>query len=100
MRENAAVRPHPIHCRLEAANVVMNIGSHDRLYLTHDEARNLASDLEMQVVCSAGTRTMFSVADVTVTAAEAWELVCRLGEVVNAGSHVTTGGAAWKREGF
>lgn len=81
--ENTTHSPRRFSCRLDEVAVVIDLGTDERpnvLYLTHDEAERLASDLKAELVCAGAEfgdepQGHFPVADVIVTSDEALRLV-------------------------
>jgi hypothetical protein len=101
--------PRRISCHLERATVVIDLSADDdmaRLYLTHDEAQKLATDLLVELICSnEHSPAGFVVADVPLTTAEAWELVDAIGDLLrgeDADHRLAKSGdrANWLKEGF
>jgi hypothetical protein len=106
--EITAASPRRISCHLDGATIVIDLGADDDpeiLYLTNEEARRIAYELEVKLVCKAdGAYVQLVVADVWLTEAESWDLVDAIGEVLRLdgpdASRVMIGGVPWQKEGF
>lgn len=112
MRKTPERTQGQISCRRDEEAVVIDLSADDDreiLFLTHDEARMLAFDLEAELVC-AGTgageqpRASFAVADVMLTSDEAWQLLDTLQDLLRFGNPDDCGakidGVPWLKEGF
>jgi hypothetical protein len=106
--EITAASPRRISCHLDGATIVIDLGADDDpeiLYLTNEEARRIAYELEVKLVCKAdGAYVQLVVADVWLTEAESWDLVDAIGEVLGLGNpdvcQANIGGVPWLKEGF
>lgn len=77
------------------AMISVALSSSDRLFLTKAEAGRLANQLRQELVCRTADRTgdLVVVADLSLTAVEAWGLVDRL-------NSITDETIDWQNEGF
>ncbi len=74
MPDDPARQYRRIRCRLQGSTVILNFGTEDHsemLFLYHDEAKRLAADLAVELVCTGESLS----ADVRLSADEGWQLV-------------------------